>query len=175
MLTRKWPTRIIAMIFAIGLPFLASASQATAETLTSKIFTHITKMETVPIGDVEGHVIMLNVREGVGVFSNGDRAWFKSTQVHDFIKMAGPFDQYGTYTFQDGSTITTHTKGTVTPTQQGVSSVVKFTGDIIAGTGRFQGIKGTMTTSTTLVPAEKGELGPKGIGESTLVYTMPGQ
>ncbi len=164
--------RVGLMVCTMGILFLACAPQATAETLTSKIFTHITKMETVPIGDVEGHVIILNVREGVGVFSNGDWAWFKSAQVHDFIKMAGPFDQYATYTFLDGSTITTHTKGTVKPTQQGLSSVVKFTGDIVTGTGRFQGIKGTMTTSTTLVPAEKGELGPKGVGESTLDYAL---
>jgi hypothetical protein len=35
----------------------------------------------------------------------------------------------------------------------------KGTGDIIHVTGRFQGVKGTMTTSVKLLPPEKGELG----------------
>jgi len=49
----------------------------------------------------------------------------------------------------------------------------KWAGDIIHGTGRFQGIKGTVTTSSKRLPPEKGELMGKTIGEGTLNYTLP--
>ena len=163
----------IATALVIGTVFPGSAPQATAETLNFKAFNHVTKSEMIPIADVEGHTIIVGTREGVTVFGNGDWAWIKAVAVYDFIKGAGPFDQYGTYTFLDGSTFIVRTKGTVEATPQGVSSAVKFTGDIIHGTGRFQGIKGTITTSGKVLPLEKGELGPKAFVEGTLVYTLP--
>lgn len=94
--------------------------------------------------------------------------------MYDFIKGAGQGDGYTTYTFLDGSTIIVRTKYTVEATPQGVSSAVKHSSEIIQGTGRFQGIKGTMTTSSGKVfPPEKGEIGPKAFVEGTLVYTLP--
>ncbi len=163
-------------VLAIGILFLGSVPQAIGETLTYKIFTRVTKSDMVPIGAVEGHVVLLGVREGVAVFSDGGWAWVKATQVYDFIKGAGPFDQYGTFTFADGSMIITRTKGTVEATPQGVSSAAKFTGDIIKGTGRFEGIKGTTNASSSkMFPQEKGELGPKSLMEGTFVYTLPGK
>ncbi len=176
MVIRRWCIGLAtAIIFVIGICLLGSAPQANAETLAFKNFTHVTKSEGIPIADVEGHTIVLGAREGAVVFQNGEWAWIKAAQVYDFIKGAGPFDQYATYTFLDGSTLTTRTKGTVEATPQGVSSAVKFTGDIIHGTGRFQGIKGTITTSGKVLPPEKGELGPKSFVEGTLVYTLPGK
>jgi hypothetical protein len=78
--------------------------------------------------------------------------------------------------FLDGSTVTTHVKGIIGPPPAGVPpSAARLTGDIIQGTGRFQGIKGTHTISAKLLPLEKGELGPKALTEGTLVYTLPGK
>ena len=48
-----------------------------------------------------------------------------------------------------------------------------WTGEIIKGTGRFEGIKGTQTAKAKYLPVEKGEAGPKGIGEGTITYTLP--
>ena len=161
-----------ATLFVISIWLLGSVPQATAETLSGKSFNHVTKAEMFPIADVEGHVIGVTVREGVAVFENGEWAWHKATVMSDLIKGAGTLDQYATITFLDGSTITTHTKGTI-ETPQGVPSAVKFTGDIINGTGRFQGIKGTHTISVKLFPPEKGELAGKAFGEGTMAYTLP--
>ncbi len=163
----------IAVIFVIGIWPLGSVPQAAAETLKFRFFNQVTKTEFLPIADVEGHVIIPNIREGAIILENGELGWSKSTVINDFIKAAGTIDAYSTYTFQDRSTITTRTKGTVEATPQGVPLAGKHTGDIIHGTGRFQGIKGTVTHSVKLLPPEKGELGPKGIGEVTLVYTLP--
>ncbi len=163
----------IVSIVVIGIVFLGFVPQATAETLNYKGFNHATKAEMIPIADVEGHVITLSVREGVMVFGNGEWAWSKATLISDLIKGAGPFDQYATLTFLDGSTMTTRTKGTFEASPQGVASGAKWAGDIIGGTGRFQGIKGTITSSAKILPLEKGELLPKATVEGTLVYTLP--
>jgi hypothetical protein len=141
----------IVCIFVLGF-----ALQATAETLNFKMLTHGTKAEMVPIADVEGHVIGVSVREGVTVFENGDWVWTKGSFMHDMIKGAGATDAYFTFTFLDGSTFIARAKGTAEATPQGVISAYKWTSDIINGTGRFQGIKGTITFSSKFLPPEKG-------------------
>ena len=163
----------ITSILVIGIWLPGSVPEATAETLNLKFFTHVTKMEMVPISDVEGHFIGVSVREGVTVFENGELAWVKAALILDLTKGAGTFDSYATYTVTDGSTFTVRNKGTMEATPQGVSLGAKRTGDIIHGTGRFQGIKGTITSSTKLLPSEKGEMGGKALSEGTLVYTLP--
>lgn len=174
MALRRCSTGIIsASIFLVGIWLLGSVTQATAETLNLKFFTHVTKTEMVPIADVEGHFIGVSVREGVTVFENGELGWVKAALILDLIKGAGTFDSYATYTLMDGSTFTVRNKGTMEATSQGVSTGAKRTGDIICGTGRFQGIKGTITSSTKLLPPEKGERERKALSEGTLVYTLP--
>ena len=164
-----------ATVLVIGILFLGSVPQVGAETLTFKGLNHVTRAEVVPIADVEGHAISLFVREGAIVFQNGEWAWTKTTTVNDTVKGAGTADAYSTYTFLDGSTFIMRRKGTIEATPQGVSSAAKWSGDILSGTGRFQGIKGTVTFSTKLLPVEKGELGPKVLSEGNVVYTLPGK
>jgi hypothetical protein len=163
----------IASIFVIGVYPLGSVPQATAETLNYKIFNHVTKAEAVPIPDAEGHLVRLTQREGVYIFENGELAWLKLVLYADLIKGAGPIETYGTITFQDGSTITTHAKGRVEATPAGVQTATKSTAEIIHGTGRFQGIKGTVTLSSKILPPEKGEPSGKSLGEGAFVYTLP--
>ena len=133
----------VASIFVIGIGLLGFVPQATAETLNFKFFNHVTRAEAVPIPDAEGHLVRLTQREGVFIFENGELAWVKAVLYNDLIKMAGFIEQYYTITFQDGSTITIHSKGRVEATPAGVQTAGKQTGEIIHGTGRFQGIKGT--------------------------------
>jgi hypothetical protein len=163
----------IVSIFVTVIWLLGSVPQATAETRNFKIFNHVTKIETMPIADVEGHFISVSVREGVTIYGDGELAWNKATAVSDSIKGAGTFEMYATNTFQDGSTYTTRTKGAAQATPTGVSTTAKWTSEIIHGTGRFKGIKGTVTSSTKFFPLGKGELGGKTLSEGTLVYTLP--
>ena len=165
----------IASIFMIGIWLLGFVPQATAETLNFRIFDHATKAEVVPIPDAEGHIVRLTLREGVAIFPNGELAWTKSVLYSDLIKGAGTMDGYITINFQDGSTITTHRKGIIEANAAGVQTAAKQTGEIIHGTGRFQGIKGTYAHSSKLLPPEKGESSGKSLMEATLVYTLPGK
>lgn len=162
----------VASIFVIGIWLLGFVSQATAETLNFKTLNHVTKMEKIPIAGVEGHFISVMVREGVTVYENGELAWVKNFFIRDLIKGAGMSDAYFTTTFLDGSSLTAHVKGTIGATPQGVTAGSKYIGEIIHGTGRFQGIKGTITTSSKVFPAEQGEPEGKALAEGTLVYTL---
>ena len=148
---------------------------AAVETLSFKLFNHVTKMEVFSNADVEGHAVGVVVSEGVQVSENGDLAWLRATIVQDQLKGTGTLDAYGTVTFLDGSTYTAHTKGTTQATAEGVCTGSKWTGDIIQGTGRFQGIKGTISYSSKVLLPEKGEAVGKIFGEGTLVYALPGK
>lgn len=164
-----------ATILVMGVFLLAPVDEATAETLSLKAFNHTTKQEVVFIPDVEGHAVGVQVREGSVTFQNGELGWMKAVLLINMIKGAGMLESYTTYTLLDGSTFITHNKGTIGGTPQGQSEAAKITGDIIHGTGRFQGIKGTMTQTTKMLPPEKGEIGQKAVAEGTLDYTLPGK
>ncbi len=170
---RRFIGLAIVSILGIGIWVLGSVPQAAAETLNFKSFNHVTKQETVPISDVEGHIMRLQVREGVAVFENGELAWHKTVYFLNHVKGAGPGEAYGTYSFPDGSTIIGHSKGVIEATPAGVPSSAKWSTEIINGTGRFRGIKGTIKVSTKLLPAEKDEPLGKALSEGTIVYTLP--
>jgi hypothetical protein len=157
-------------VLVISAWLLGSVTQAVAETLNFKFFSHVTRNEVFPVGDTEGHYVGLNVREGAVIFASGELAWMKAINSIDGVKGAGStFDQYYTVTFQDGSKITCHTKGS------SVGTSGKWAGEIINGTGRFQGIKGTAAAAgIKFLPPEKDELlGGKALGEGTFNYTLP--
>jgi hypothetical protein len=166
MATKKFMWVLLSVF--IGTWLLSPVPQTIAETWKSKFFMHATKVEGVPIPGAEGHIVGLLVREGPSIYDNGEMGWTKVVVIADTIKGVGSFSQYATTTFQDGSTMTSYTKGTTGgPTAQ-------FAGEFIHGTGRFQGIKGTATSiSVKMLPPEKGEIMGKAIGEVTATFTLP--
>ncbi len=163
----------ITGIFIIGIWLLGSVPQAMAETLNYKYFAHVTKREAISIPDAEGHIVTLSVREGAVILENSEMGWFRTITIADMTKGAGNYQMYRTVTFQDGSAFTSRSKGSIEAAPSGVMGASKSTGEIFHGTGRFQGIKGTETTSSKLLPPEKGELAGKSLGEGTFVYTLP--
>ena len=88
------------------------------------------------------------------------------------IKGSATTVQYETITFADGSTIFMKVQTTNEATVAG-QQASRGTREIIKGTGRFEGIKGTGTGASKFSPIEKGEVTPKSIGELILTYTLP--
>lgn len=153
---------------------LGSAIQAGAETMNFRVYNWVTKRETVPVADVEGHALGLTVRNAFFVFEKGEVVTSIPVGTHDYIKGKGPFMQYVTLTFQDGSTIIIKSQGTVGAPVAGTPTVGGYTGsEIIKGTGRYEGIKGSLTLKVKYLPVEKWEAGPKAYGEGTLTYSLP--
>jgi hypothetical protein len=168
MATRKSIWFLIA-ILAITVWVLGSAVPVGAETLNYKFYTWVIKGEIQPASDVEGHIYVLNKRGAFYVFENGEVATIDHIGAGDYTKGKGPFKQVVTIKFQDGSTITIKSEGTI-----GSSSAAGgWKSEIIKGTGRFEGIKGTQSAKAKYLPLEKGEPGPKGYGEGTITYTLP--
>ena len=160
--------RLLVGICVVSVWVLGSAMPGAAETLNYKFYTWVSKWERVPVGDVEGHAVSLVMRGGFNVFDNGEVATAHSVATNDYINGAGPFMQYVTINFPDGATITIKSQGTM----GAVGAAGGWTSEIIKGTGRFEGIKGTQSAKATYLPIEPGEAGRKGYGEGTITYTL---
>jgi hypothetical protein len=154
-------------ILVISAWVLGSAIQAGAETMNYKFYTWVNKAERVPVGDVEEHIVLSMVRGAFYVFENGEVATIDHVSTGDFIKGSGAFMQYVTIKFEDGSTIIIKGQGKLGGT------AADWTSEIIKGTGRFEGIKGTQSAKVKYLPIEKGEAGAKGYGEGSITYTLP--
>ncbi len=162
-----------SFIFFVAWCLIGFTMPVNAETLKFKAYTYVTKAERTPVGDVDGHIMGFSIRKAFIVFENGEVAIQTSVGTTDAIKGSGSSLQYQTISFSDGSTIIIRTQTTLTGTAPGAPTSAKLTREIIKGTGRFQGIKGTGTSSVKYFPAEAGEPGPKGIGEGSITYTLP--
>jgi hypothetical protein len=163
---------VLSGVLVISSFILASVIQAGAESLKFKFYSYVTQDESLPVGDVEGHMLSLSTRRAFCILENGEIATEVAVMTRDLVKGSGASIQYRTMTFADGSTIMVKAQTTVEETAAGARTA-KTTREIIKGTGRFEGIKGTGTSAAKYLPLEKGELGPKGIGEGTLTYTLP--
>jgi hypothetical protein len=172
MSTKKSIGILIGMLVIMAW-LLASVTQAGAETLNYKFYTYVVKAEKMPIGDVEGHTVFSQLRGSFLVFENGEVATATAVVTGDLVGGAGPFMQYVTITFEDGSTIIIKSEGTVGEPAAGTHRAGGWKSEIIKGTGRFQGIKGAHTAKAKYLPVEKWEAGPKGLGEGTITYTLP--
>jgi hypothetical protein len=146
----KKPMWILFSVFIIGVFLLCSGTQLIAETWNCKAMNKMVKAEGSPIPDAEGHWVGMNMREGVTICDNGEIGWHKVVVVWDGIKGEGTYSQYITLTLQDGSTITNFAQ------DKGIPGGYKWTGQIINGTGRFKGIKGTVSAEGKILPPENG-------------------
>jgi hypothetical protein len=151
---------------------IAQVFQADAAELKFKFYSYVTQEESLPVGDVEGHILSLQTRRAFCVMENGELATELAVMTRDLIQGSGSSIQYRTMTFADGSTIIVKAQTRLEGTAAGTTAA-KTTREIIKGTGRFAGIKGTGTSSAKYFPIEKGESGRKGYGEGTLTYTLP--
>jgi hypothetical protein len=160
-------------ILVISAWVLGSATQAGAETMNYKFYTWVIKGDAALVDDTEGHTVNITMRGAFWVFENGEIATINHVATGDTIKGSGRFMQYVTVKFADGSTIIIKSQGTVGGAAVAAYTSGGWTSEIIKGTGRFEGIKGTQSAKAKYLPLEKGEFGPKGYGEGTITYTLP--
>ena len=108
---------------------------------------YITKVEPLPVGDVEGHAVLLYQRRGVAIFESGECAAYLTCGTGDFIKGRGPFQGYTQLTYKDGSKTFAKYQGTLTIAPGEKLPSLTGKGEFIKGTGRFEGIKGNFSFS----------------------------
>ena len=144
--------------FIIAAWLLGFVIEAQAETMKCRIARVDTKDETMPVTDEEGHVLAMQISQGVAFFENGDIANFKTQSISDRRTATGrqtPIS-YIFFTFEDGSSIIIKLEFRAVPDPSGKIST-KAVGEIIKGTGRYEGIKGTYSSTGKMLPSIKGE------------------
>jgi hypothetical protein len=166
---------ILLSILVISALVLGSIDFVGAETMKCKTSGNMVKTEAISIPDVDGHRISLGMRDGLALFEDGEVATFKAFSTSDTIVGKGGLSQgYLLLTFVDGSTVITSFHQTSTPDPEGKFAwVSKLTGEILKGTGRFEGIKGNLSGEGKQFKPEKGDLGGKSTVNYTFTYTLP--
>ena len=166
---------VLLGLFFITAGFLGFANGVGAETLKLQVSTVVTKVEPFPVENIEGTVLLSMVRDGLFVLENGELGSMKAIVTADSTRgKGGLFLGYTVYIFGDGSTIVgTFQPGTFWPDPEGkVQGIQKASGELIIGSGRFKGIKGTQTMTGKLLKTIKGEIAPKSYNEFILTYTL---
>ena len=137
---------------------LCAASNAWAdETLKYRQFTHATNVQTIDVGDVDGHLLGVNRQSGIASFPDGSVATAYLTALTDYVKGSGTaLVAYTNVTFEDGSVL--WIKGTNTTVAEGNKSIIsKGTLIAIGGKGRYAGATGDGTfTGVRLAPLSTG-------------------
>lgn len=164
------------LVFAITLFswVVGISTEAIADTLKGKAVSTVSKVEMLPIPDAENHNVGLTARQGMILFENGEVATIKTMVIWDMTGPSSGWSKgYTQYTFLDGSTILMNFQQQVMPPTGGtnVQYDSKITGDIVKGTGKFEGVKGTWTSSSKQMKAEKGEPPGKIISDLVINYS----
>ena len=163
---------VLLGILVISVWGIGSAIQAGAETLKGRVVITVTKNESIPVNDEEGHVLGVQIQEGLAFFENAEIGKMRNHNVYDSIPgKGGQAINYNIWTFEDGSTVVNRTQRLMVPDQSGNFSA-KVTSEFVKGTGRFEGIKGTTSSTGKDFPATKEEAG-RAFNDSTLTYTLP--
>lgn len=139
----RWATFITMVLFMMIV--FVSATKAADEKITGRVTAHFTKMETMEVGDVPGHILGIAQQAGLMFYSTGQVAKKSATFHFDFMKGKGPFVDYSIYTDPDGSIRFIKAVGTAGPTEDGKKFVIEGTFECIGGTGRYVDDKGTGT------------------------------
>ena len=170
MATKK-PVWVLFGILVISAWVLGSAIQAGAETMKCRTATVATTDERIPVGDAEGHELGLQILRGLAFFENGEIAKLRVHSIFDVGPGGGQSINYMFYTFEDGSTIVVRTPRLMVADKPGTFSA-QMPGELIKGTGRFEGIKGT-TSSTGKNFIHTKEEPTRITNDITFTYTLP--
>ena len=163
---------VLFSILVISAWVFGSAIQAGAETMKCRLAVTATKDERMPVGDEERHLLGMNRMEGLAFFENGEIAKVRSDSIFDSIPGKGTQAiTYTFFTFYDGSTVIARGQRVIAPGQTG-SLPAQNIGEIIKGTGRFEGIKGTTSATGKQFPRTKEEPS-RAANDVTFTYTLP--
>jgi hypothetical protein len=165
-------TGALAVLFLLMTVF---GGQARAQSITQKfrIINHVTKMEMASTGVEKGHTVGIILRGGLALFENGEVAIQTSVIIFDAILgKSGTFDAYTTVTFEDGSSWVAKTKASSERTPDQKRLLTKNAGELVNGSGKYEGIKGSIHYSGIAYgPNEVG----KGdwVGDGEITFMLP--
>jgi len=163
-------------ILVITAWLLGSVTQSVAETMKFRIVGQFSRAEYMPVGDVEGHILAIFEFRGLG-FADGEVAVISGCAYGDFIKGVGPVHNYVKWIYEDGSTTVSKNQFTSKIAPDGKIALYEDgKGEYTMGTGRFAGIKGSVSfKGKRITPISPGLKESRGdfFTEGTMTYTLP--
>lgn len=127
---------------------LGNVPAAAGQKMTWKEVSHLSKVEKMQAPDASDHLLGIYEHQGVALFPDGQAAAMLSRGRFDVYDRQGgerQHDGYGKISFADGSTIFFKYRGSESFPQGTKLPVVSGRGTFMKGTGRYQGIKGSLT------------------------------
>ena len=148
---RRGEMRRFAVFFVMLLSMtvvLVPTTQA-ADEVAGRNVGHTQKSEMMEVGDVPGHFMGVSQIYGFTFYTKGPSAGEivprMSIMNFDVVKGKGTATGYETKTFKDGSTLILKWSCTLTPVDGGKRTAFEGPWEVIAGTGRYAGVKGSGT------------------------------
>ena len=153
--------RSVLTMMAIGVFGFCTGSIARAdEVLKFRMFMHATSAQSLEVGDVDGHVLVLGRFSGLALFSDGSVGTANLTFTAEYgehVKGVGTFYTYFSVTPSTDSTLWIKVAGTGKP--EGATTVFpQAPAVVVGGSGRFEGAKGdgTFVGGVRLTPLAAG-------------------
>lgn len=168
MLRDKVPVTLVA-----GMLALAPASGLALE-MKYKIVNYFTKNEVKPVGDpADGHGTSIQARRGLCLLPKNEVAVYTASGEAEWAKGKGTFSGESTCTFADGSSFSSKYTGKFDNLPGGLAVLRDGKGEYVAGTGRYQGIKGNSTFTGRVYTPGAGDSGSDQVVDVVGKYTLP--
>jgi hypothetical protein len=165
----KLVRRSIVGMSAVALLSLSPApGSAQEKQMEFKAISHIPQVHVMNLVDAENHVIGIYEHQGVALFENGEAGTFEDMGSFDMYVPTGTHAGYVRVAFQDGSSFDFKYNGEEYRKEGSDLPFVRGEGTFMKGTGRYEGIQGSITFDGGYVTAYDEET--EQVGDSLVSY-----
>jgi hypothetical protein len=157
----------VGIMLCAALLFGAPLAEAGQE-IKFKVVSHITKVHIQHVADAENHIMGIYEHKGVALFADGKAASFEDQGSFDMYEPDGSHIGYVKLSFNDGSSIIFKYQGEEYRKDGSDLPFIKGKGSFMSGTGRYKGIKGSLTYDGGYITPYDEKT--KSVGDSVVEY-----
>ncbi len=152
----RFKKSLIIFTLILASTIILSANNSFAETSKYRIFSHMTKMETMPFGFVKAPANGIFERRGLVSFENGDVGLYLARGTFKATPKGGTAKGFSQITHSDDSTVVSNWDISYTTSPDTKLNIYTGTGKVVSGTRQFEGIQGENSINgQALAPYDK--------------------